>query len=133
MATQLNDGNIENKLKEVNEKIISLNSELKNFVPITNMSLKLFGESFNLHVTDLDGLKHLYSYLRGLDKMYTFKIAGFTVDEWVSDIQHKIHQHTIKTKLAGLQIIKTKLESLFSADKQKENDFNNLLTQLDSL
>ena len=135
MANQvntLNDNTVAETLQKISAQKTELKLKLSNFVPTTNMNLEIFGKRFNLHVSDEHELKFLFSFLKGLDTTYPHKIGGFWVTSWICDLENKISNLELKTKLNQLEMVEKKLTDMFTPEKKNQIEFDNLLNLLNN-
>lgn len=145
----LTDSNIELTLAQVVEKKTTLQSEIKSFVPKTNMSLEIFGTRYNLHAADLNTLKFLFALLYPMrdpewilypmrdsqieNTVGKIEISGFAVSDWVSDILLKIIQIQLREKLTVLDRTERKLREMYSPDMKNQLEFSSLLEGLNKI
>ena len=121
-----NDDRILTLRKQIEEKEKNLKQIKVKFSPETNYVLELDGVKHNINVCKEDELKllliKLNSYLMSAKdlKMEDMKISGYTIDLWISDIQQKLLDFTLKEEEKKLKSNKELLERLLSEDKKTE-------------
>jgi len=134
------------KMSEKNdEKILTLKklvdekkSKITNvrFVPTTNCLISIDGSNFNLNVLDKDTLililVKLNMYKKSLEdlKISNFKLSGYSIEDWMTDIKLKLNVLEQKEEANSLKQLEKKLEDLLSTDKKIEleiGDIENLL------
>ena len=121
-----NDDRILTLRKQIEEKEKNLKQIKVKFSPETNCVLELDGVKHNINVCKEDELKllliKLNSYLMSAKdlKMEDMKISGYTIDLWISDIQQKLLDFTLKEEEKKLKSNKELLERLLSEDKKTE-------------
>lgn len=109
------------------EKIAAKKRELGTpgrLAPVTNCSLTLYGQSYNLNVADVDTLKLLAATLHSLvtgirETGYdTFKLAGYDVQDWIADVQARLDLFEYKAEQAKLASWEKQLAALLSKERE---------------
>ena len=120
-------------LKAKIEEKKKLIKKSEKFTPVTNCSLLLNGERFNLNVLGKDSLVFLGSSLQaiknaslGLFPEEDLIISGFTVDQWLTDIKSKFSNITIKLEENKLKALEERLHNLLSTDKKVELELGDI-------
>ena len=132
--SEKNDEKILTLKKLVDEK----KSKITNvrFVPTTNCLISIDGSNFNLNVLDKDTLililVKLNMYKKSLEdlKISNFKLSGYSIEDWMTDIKLKLNVLEQKEEANSLKQLERKLEDLLSVDKKIEleiGDIENLL------
>jgi hypothetical protein len=132
--SEKNDEKILTLKKLVDEK----KSKITNvrFVPTTNCLISIDGSNFNLNVLDKDTLililVKLNMYKKSLEdlKISNFKLSGYSIEDWMTDIKSKLNVLEQKEEANSLKQLEKKLEDLLSTDKKIEleiGDIENLL------
>ncbi len=132
--SEKNDEKIFTLKKLVDEK----KSKITNvrFVPTTNCLISIDGSNFNLNVLDKDTLililVKLNMYKKSLEdlKISNFKLSGYSIEDWMTDIKLKLNVLEQKEEANSLKQLERKLEDLLSVDKKIEleiGDIENLL------
>jgi hypothetical protein len=101
--------------------------EVNRFSPVTNCSLEIDEERYNLNVLTVYQLTllqiKLNSYLisaRDLGVSDTFMIAGFTIQDWLTDVKGRLDILSRKDQEKQLKFMEEKLDKLLSQDKKVE-------------
>lgn len=110
---------IEKKKKEIGKK--------ERFVPLTNLQVEMDGSRINLHVLNRTQaialavkLNALLASAKELGFEEEYKISGFKVEDWVSDLQEIIRNHSKKEEQKKLDELEKQLRKLLSDDKKVE-------------
>lgn len=121
---------------ELKKKIEEKKKQLKaadRFTPVTNCSLNLNGTRQNLNVAGKEILVNLLVNLNALkmsaeslNLLDQFKIDGFTVKDWMQDVQTKLTMVDRKLEEQRLKALETKLHNLLSVDKKVELEIEDL-------
>lgn len=108
-------------------------NKIARFTPNTNCSLAIDGSRFNLHTLNKQDLTGLlvklnlhYISARDLDLLEEYKISGYCVEDWISDVKSKLDILEIKEKRKDLDKMETKLTSLLSNKKQTELEIDEI-------
>ena len=120
-----NDSKILLLRKQIEEKKKKLGKRPK-FEPITNCSLILNDQRFNLHVLSLSKCKYvlivLNSFLlssKDLDiKDYSWE--GYLLEDWIKDLKSRLNVLEYNAEIARLKKLEEKLDKLLSEEKQTE-------------
>jgi hypothetical protein len=117
--------------KEIATKKESI-AKATRFNPETNCNLELYGQRYNLNVCDKDTLLMLLATLMALEsnQVAEFKISGFTVRQWLTDLEAKYTYLNIKTEQKRLEDLETKLTALLSNDKKVELELSALINSI---
>lgn len=137
MAKNKNDQAILKLKKDIAAKKAALKAA-ERFVPITNCSLIINSERFNLHtINDADTITGLMVALNvykisasDLGLLETFKISGFTVTDWMSDLQVKLTIINRKQEEGRLKKLEDRLHSLLSTDTKVELELSELRSMI---
>jgi hypothetical protein len=120
------------KIQEKRDKF-----EKVKFTSLTNCSLELDGVRHNILVMDKDSLTLLLIKLNsyrmsmvdlGVEELY---IWGYTIQDWISDIQLKLKVIAQKSEEEKLKILEKKLGTLLSEDKKTELELTSIASLLD--
>ncbi|MFR7913874.1 hypothetical protein [Eubacterium ramulus] len=131
-----NDDRILELKKQIEEKKTTLMEKNTKFSPETNCILILDGTTYNLNVLNDESLTflkiQLYTYkMAVIDmKITDFKISGYSLDDWISDINKKLEIHEIKQKQNELKAMEAKLDKLLSEDKKTELELDDIAALL---
>lgn len=138
MATlSKNDKGILSLKKEVEEKKKALKASEK-FSPITNCSLYIENKNYNLNVLDKEQICYLIGLLRGLkdncEKELTsvkdFKLSGFYISEWISDLKAKYSNLDRKLEEERLKALEKRLHTLLSTDTKVSLELDEIKSQI---
>jgi len=128
------------KILELKQKIADKKKKIGNakFVPITNCSLELDGQRYNIQVLSKDQLTlllikmNMYK-LSALDleednkiSCYNFNISGYDINSWVYDISNRLKILFSKDEEKKLKELEDTLQQLLSSDKQTEIKLQNI-------
>lgn len=122
------------KVLLLKEKIKEKKASIKKMVltPLTNCSLEFEGIRHNLHVLKEETLTYLLIKLNSMVMSMSnlsikeFKLSGYDIKEWVTDIKQKLAVLTIKEEEASLKHLESKLDTLLSSDKKTELELDNI-------
>lgn len=120
-----NDERIMNLRKQIEAKEKELKGS-RPFQPVTNCSLSMFGQRWNLHTIGLEQAEYILVLLNTFHMsaedlgLSAVRIEGYTIDEWMQDVNNKMADVVTKQERAKLSNMYTKLETLLSAEKQTE-------------
>lgn len=123
---------IEKKRKEV--------SKIKKFSPVTNCTIVLGDKRVNLHTLNEEGLIELLVTLNsrrlsvanlGLTKNY--KMSGYSIASWISDIQMKLSCFNKANEELKLKKMEDKLGVLLSDDKRVELELDSIADMIDKM
>ena len=95
--------------------------KIEKFVPNTNLVFNsiLTNTSLNLNVLDENELLQLYHFV-GVFKDTDILFSGFSVDDWLHDIEGRLSQKQKVNKTNKLRVLKAQLDELLSSDKKRE-------------
>ena len=141
MATSAinNDERILALKKQIEEKKDALKNGVKKFLPDTNCILTLDGITYNLNVLTQDELIHLAIKLNslrlsaedmGYDVLFTPTISGYSIIEWLHDVNSKIEVNKYNEEKKKLNSLEKQLTALLSSDKQTELKIDELAKML---
>lgn len=129
----------DDKILKLKEQIAAKKAEIgkaKRFAPITSCSIELDGARYNLHAAGAEQLVLLACKLNALvqaadDIGLTDRcvVSGFTVEDWLTDVQAKLAVLAQKDEEAKLKGMEAKLDKLLSDDKKTELE----LAEIESL
>lgn len=124
MAKKSNDSTILELKKQIKQKKEALKG-IDKFVPITNCSLSLDEKRHNLHVLNSEDLTFLLVKLNSLrlsadNLKVKLPLGGFTVEDWISDIEAKLLISNRKKEEERLKLLEKKLTDLLSVEKKTE-------------
>jgi hypothetical protein len=123
------------------KKILELKAQIEhkkaaiqklNFSPKTNCSIELDGVRYNLHTLNSDKLTWLLikmnCYQMSIKDLgiKEYEICGYTVQNWMGDINSKLNIIAQKTEEDNLKALEKKLGQLLSEDKKTELELSNI-------
>lgn len=115
------------KLKKDIEEKKKLIKSAERFTPVTNCSLQLDGERFNLNVLSKDDIipvmVKLNAYAKSAEELGVtehLKYSGFKVADWITDLKARWNIVNRTLEEARLKALETKLHNLLSTDKKVE-------------
>ena len=122
--------NNDNKIKELKTQI---QNKLDNITKIskdfkTNLILEFRDNTYNLNVLPVNALQErliqLYLYQTAIDALNItdYTIAGYSVEDWIHDIQKLLEIHEQNKKIKDLKANLAKLDTLMS-DAAKTEEF----------
>lgn len=131
-----NDDVILELKKRIDEKKKALKGAEK-FSPVTNCSLELGAQRFNIQVSGKEQLTDLLVMLNAyrnsaieLEVNTEYKISGYSLDDWITDIKARLMNLNRNIEQSKLKALEDKLDSLLSSEKRVElelEDIKNLL------
>ena len=131
----VNDETILNLKGKIAEKKSQLKATEK-FSPITNCSLELDGQRYNIHALDKDTLVYLMSKLQAILSGYQkleleeeLVVSGYQVIQWIGDMNSKLNTLNRKVEEDKLKAMEKRLNDLLSTDTK----INLELKELESL
>jgi hypothetical protein len=128
------------KILELKQKIEAKKKKLGNgkFIPITNCSIELDGQRYNIQVLAKEQLTLLLIKMN-MYKMSAvqleeedilsssnFSISGYDINSWLSDISSRLEVLSQKDEEKKLKDLETTLHQLLSSDKQTEIKLQNI-------
>lgn len=130
----VNDQKIIELKKQVDLKKKQI-KKAKRFSPITNCSLEIDTVRYNINVLGktqiIDLLVKLTMYKMAADNLkISYSISGYTVEEWIADLNAKLELITVKEEEGKLKLMESKLDKLLSNEKKVElelDEIENLL------
>lgn len=135
MANKNNDKVILELQKEIEKKKRLIKDQ--KFVPLTNCSLDFEGNRINLHVANKDTLLlhiiKLTTLQKTLKELYpeeSLTISGYSVEDWLTDLQSKFNIVNINNEKSRLKTLELKLHNLLSNDTRTALEIENLKGQI---
>lgn len=134
-----NDERILELKKQIEERKDGLKKNTKRFQPDTNCILNLDNVTYNLNVLTQDELIHLAIKLNslrlsaedmGYDALFTPIINGYSIIEWLHDVNNKIEYNNYNEEKKKLNLLEKQLTALLSSDKQTELKIDELAKML---
>ena len=117
------------RILKLREQIEAKRKEIgaaKKFVPVTNASMTMLGERYNLHTLDKDATMALMVNVNLLRmsaddlELENYKISGFLVEDWIADLKARLAYLETKDERRRLDKLEVELERLLSEEKQTE-------------
>jgi hypothetical protein len=131
-----NDQKILELKKQIAEKKKKIGKSQK-FVPITNCSIELDGIRNNIQVL---GKEQIISLLVKLNALATsakelglldeYKISGFNIMDWITDLKSKLDLISRKDEEQKLKMMEAKLDQLLSNEKKVELEIDEIASML---
>ena len=123
-----NDSKIKELKTQIQDKLDNITKISKDFK--TNLILEFRDNTYNLNVLPVNALQErliqLYLYQTAIDALNItdYTIAGYSVEDWIYDIQKLLDMHQQNKKIKELKANLVKLDTLMS-DAAKTEDFLN--------
>lgn len=123
-----NDSKIKELKTQIQDKLDNITKISKDFK--TNLILEFRDNTYNLNVLPVNALQErliqLYLYQTAIDALNItdYTIAGYSVEDWIYDIQKLLDIHQQNKKIKELKANLVKLDTLMS-DAAKTEDFLN--------
>jgi len=134
--TNKNDTTILVLKKQIQEKKDALKATEK-FSPVTNCSLEIDNVRYNIHVLTKDQivplLIELNSYkisAEALGLLNDYNISGFSLKEWIQDLQAKLMNVNRKVEEDRLRKLEEKLHNLLSNETKVELEIEEIKSLL---
>lgn len=128
------------KIMELKKQIEIKKEKLKKserFMPITNCIIEFEGAKHNLQVLQKDKLISLliklHTYARSaeqLDLLDEYKISGFGITDWITDLKAKIDFMSRTEEQLKLKKMEEKLHQLLSTEKKVELELEEIESML---
>lgn len=133
MEKNTNDILILKLQRQIADKKKSL-ANVKRFSPITNMSLELFGQRYNLNVIDTNTILFIKGLLLSIQANVeqTIVVSGFTISDWLSDLDNRYTILNVKTEESKLKTMEDKLSKLLSKEAQAEIEIAKIMSELNA-
>lgn len=130
----VNDQKIMELKKQIEEKKNKIKKSQK-FTPITNCSIEVDGQRYNLQVLTKEQLitlaVKLNSYaMSAKDLELDFSISGFEINDWITDVKAKLDFVSRKEEENKLKVMETKLHQLLSNEKKVELEIEEIMSSL---
>jgi hypothetical protein len=134
--SNVNDKKIMELKQQIAEKKVKLEG-ISRFVPITNCSLELDGQRYNINTLQKDQLiqlmikVNLYSMsAKNLKLDEDYIISGYKPEEWITDMKAKLNVISKKDEERKLKAMEEKLDRLLSDEKKTELELNDIEAML---
>lgn len=141
MKLNNNDERIEKLIDQVNKQREKIKNMKKNQELMTNLTLTYEGKIYNLNVLTKDelvllaaklgslkvGIEHLNDNNFGYNELC---LCTYSIDDWINDILVKIKEKNIKEEKKKLNSLESKLKDMFSEDKKKEKELDEIEAML---
>jgi hypothetical protein len=108
--------------KEIEQKK-NLLSKSQKFIPKTNCSLTVFGNSLNLHVANKEDLLKAIANVKSLEiglhsclPGEILTIGGYSSKEWLEDLINRFNNLNLSLEKTRLKTLEEKLYNLLSTD-----------------
>lgn len=129
-----NDDKILLLKKQISDKKELLKGNTR-FIPVTNCTLWLNGEKYNINTLQKDSLVEIIVQLNSLylsakelgnNILEQYTISGYKLAEWITDISSKLAILDRKSEENKLKQLEDKLDKLLSEDKRVELELNDI-------
>lgn len=100
----------------------------EKFIPVTNCRVKIWGESYNLHVCTVDDLKHIIAVLKSLNSDYSYN--DYMISDWIRDAQSRLEYLTCKNERDRLSGLQNKLFDLLTNDTKVGLELEKLIKEI---
>ncbi len=125
------------KLKEQIKEKKKLLETTKRFQPVTNCSIDIDGIRLNIQVLSKEQLINLLVKLniykmsaKELELLNEFSISGFTVEDWMRDVQSKLMNLNRRDEESKLVVMENRLHNLLSGEKKVELEIEEIANML---
>jgi hypothetical protein len=110
----------------------ALIAKAQKFSPITNLSLTLWGQNYNINTLDKDTLLFLAASLKAIQNTtdMNIKLCGFNLNDWIIDLQARYDILNIKEEEKRLKALEEQLHELLSTDKKVELKLEDLANSI---
>lgn len=132
-----NDSKILTLKKQIIEKRNMLDKIKKRFSPVTNCSIELEGERYNLNVLQKEQLIFLMVRLNthrlsaaDLGILDDYVISGYKIEDWITDIKAKLEVISRVEEERKLKVMEDKLTQLLSNEKKVELEIDEIASLL---
>lgn len=128
-----NDSKIKELKTQIQDKLDNITKISKDFK--TNLILEFRDNTYNLNVLPVNALQErliqLYLYKTAIEALHIvdYTIAGYSVDDWIYDIQKLLEIHEQNKKIKELKANLVKLDTLMS-DAAKTEEFLDDLAEM---
>lgn len=132
-STNNNDKKIKELKVQIQEKLDNITRVTKDFK--TNLILEFRDNTYNLNVLPVNALQErliqLYLYQIAIDALNItdYTIAGYSVEDWIYDIQKLLEIHQQNKNIKELKANLVKLDTLMS-DVAKTEEFLDDLAEM---
>lgn len=130
--SNVNDKKIMELKQQIAEKKVKLEG-INRFVPITNCSLEIDGQRYNIQVLQKEQLIQLMIkvnlYLmsaKDLKVEEDYIISSYKPEEWITDMKVKLDIMSKKDEERKLKAMEEKLDKLLSDEKKTELELNDI-------
>lgn len=127
-----NDEQIMTLKKKIEEKT-ALIGKSENFSPVTNCSLEIDGNRYNINVLDKNTLMWLIVKLTTYNEIAEklkfaseMNLSGFKLTEWIKDLTARLAYLNVKLERERLHALESKLHNLLSVDKKIELEIKDI-------
>ena len=127
MSEKISNDDVILQLKSKIDEKKALLKATERFTPVTNCSLELDGQRYNLNVISKEQIVYLMVKLNSLlmsaaklNLQNEFQISGFSLADWMQDLTSRMAIVNRKAEQDKLRLLEDKLESRLSSDKKIE-------------
>lgn len=132
-STSNNDRKIKELKTQIQDKLNNITKISKDFK--TNLILEFRDNTYNLNVLPVNALQErliqLYLYQTAIEALHMvdYTIAGYSVEDWIYDIQKLLEIYEQNKKIKDLKANLAKLDTLMS-DAAKTEEFLDDLAEM---
>jgi hypothetical protein len=130
--SNVNDKKIMELKKQIAEKKTKLEG-INRFVPITNCSVEIDGQRYNIQVLQKEQLIHLMVRVnlyrmsaKDLELTEEFNISGYKPEDWITDLKARLDILSKKDEERKLKAMEEKLDRLLSDEKKTELELDEI-------
>jgi len=131
-----NDKTILNLKKQIAQKKKELKAS-ERFSPITNCSLELHGQRYNLHTLTEEGMVQLLVVLNSykksaeeLELVADYELSGYSVYSWIIDLKNRLSVINRNTEENRLKMLEKRLHNLLTVETKVELEIDEIASSL---
>lgn len=133
-----NDARVAQLRLDIEAKKTALKNRSSRFVPVTNCSLELDGQRYNLNVLKQDEILLVGAKIQSLITAATalwgkadgVVVSGYKLEDWLTDLKSRIEVVSVKAEEAKLAQLDTQLKQLLSEDARTANALDDIAALL---
>jgi len=128
------------KILELKLQILKKKEQLesiKKFTPVTNCSIELDSQRYNINTLPQEQLIQLLVKVNmyqmsasDLELEYDYTISGYTPIDWITDLSARLDILSKKDEERKLKALEDKLDKLLSSDKKTELELSEIENML---
>ena len=131
-----NDKTILNLKKQIAQKKKELKAS-ERFSPITNCSLELHGQRYNLHTLTEERMVQLLVVLNSykksaeeLELVADYELSGYSVYSWIIDLKNRLSVINRNTEENRLKMLEKRLHNLLTVETKVELEIDEIASSL---